>query len=126
MVQGAFCCTHSLQAYSLRTDHTSADRARAGPARALSQRDTAIRRKRHMTISGRFDSKAAPMQVQVALATYINVLVNGGYEGGSPAAAYDCRAQLQQFGCEDDYIEQAIAHANKLGEEGWRKKYGYA
>lgn len=79
-----------------------------------------------MTISGRFDSKTAPMQVQAALATYINVLVNGGYEGGSPAAEYACRAQLKQSGCEDDYIEQAIALANKLGDEGWRKKYGYA
>lgn len=76
-----------------------------------------------MAISDDFDPRTAGPSVQLALATYINVLVNGGYDGGAPAAEHDCRAHLKRLDCDDTYIESAIAHANKLGDEGrWRKE----
>ena len=80
----------------------------------------------HVTISGKFDPQTASMQVQAALATYITVLVNGGEEGGVPAADYQCRSQLKLLDCDDEYIASAMAYADKLGDEGWKKKYGYA
>lgn len=77
-----------------------------------------------MTVSDAFDLRTAGPSVQLALATYINAVVNGGYDGGTPAAEHDCRARLKRLNCDDDYIEGAITHANKLGDEGRRKKEG--
>ncbi len=71
-----------------------------------------------------YDFNHREPNVQVAMASLVNVWVNGGYEGGVPAAVFDFKGKLRQMGYGEQYIEDAAADCERIGNEGWKKKYG--
>ena len=70
-----------------------------------------------------FDVRTLSPDAQITLAAYIHTLTEGNYEGGIPAAKDDTIKHLRKNGYSDEVISAALAHAEQLADEAWKKKH---